>query len=321
MTDAVEFTDGALVIDMGAWRSGEPGECEAIGAAVDANLRADGFLLVRNHGIDDAVIADLKTAVERFFTLDPSVKQRYETAVGGVGWMPPGVEANSYASGVPSPPDLKETFRALHPAWDDDPVTDHENRWPAEVPELRDSMLAYMERLWRLAVDLYEIFGVALGLGRDTVAQHACAPVSSLNINRYPPRTETGAVEQGQFRIGAHSDFGVLTILHRERGRGGLQVELADGSWADAPFAPGTVAVNIGDMMAHWTGGLWKATVHRVLPPPDDAPDEELTSLVGFCGVRPDTLLETFRLPGSVTQDPVFAGDYMARKLSEIDLA
>ena len=305
-----------LLIDVAAWRAGDPAARAQIARAVDANLRRDGFLLAANHGIPHEVIAEVRRAAGEFFTADPDVKAPYACRVGSCGWLPPGVEANSYAAGVPSPPDLKETFRAVHEV----PGVDSPNVWPAEFPDLRAALVSYMQLLWRLALDLYEMMGEALGLGPDAIAQYASAEVSSLNVNRYPPLTETGEVEQGQFRIGAHSDFGVMTILHRQVGEGGLQVLTADGDWIDAPHEPGAFAVNIGDMLAHWTGGLWKATVHRVLPPSPTAPDEELMSLVGFCGIAPDTMLHTFPLEGAVPQEPVSAGAYMDRKLAEIDI-
>ncbi len=301
---------------MDGWRNGDASRRARIARDVDENLRSDGFLLVANHGIPDEVIAALRMAVGAFFRADSEIKAQYECRVGGNGWMPPGVEANSYSFGVPSPADLKETFRAMHEV----PGLVQPNVWPAEFPDLQATFTEYMTLLWALAMDLYELMGAALGLGPETISQFASAGVSSVNINRYPPLTETGPVADGQFRIGAHSDFGVLTILHRQVGIGGLQVQTADGVWRDAPHRPGTLAVNIGDMLTHWTGGAWRATVHRVLPPSPEQPDEELVSLVGFCGVADDTVIETLPVPGAVAREPVRAGDYMAEKLAQIDI-
>ena len=36
------------------------------------------------------------------------------------------------------------------------------------------------------------------------------------------------------------------------------QVLLADGAWLPAPSIPGTLLVNLGDMMARWTGDAYR---------------------------------------------------------------
>ncbi|WP_405721172.1 2OG-Fe(II) oxygenase family protein [Streptomyces sp. NBC_00046] len=59
--------------------------------------------------------------------------------------------------------------------------------------------------------------------------------------------------------------------------------------WQDAPYEPGTYMLNIGDLMARWSGDRWRSGRHRVLPPPPEAPQEELTSLVYFHACAPPT--------------------------------
>jgi len=38
---------------------------------------------------------------------------------------------------------------------------------------------------------------------------------------------------------GPHTDFGTVTVLDREPGRGGLQIYTLDGTWIDAPYRSG----------------------------------------------------------------------------------
>lgn len=43
------------------------------------------------------------------------------------------------------------------------------------------------------------------------------------------------------------------------------------GTWVKAPVVPGTVLVNVGLALEAWTGGLLRATMHRViLPEPNE---------------------------------------------------
>lgn len=304
-------------IDIQAWREADASERAAIAAEVDRALCSAGFLLAVNHGIDAALIDRVRAAATDFFALAPEAKSAYAVRVGGRGWIPPGAEANAYAGGEESPPDLKETFKlGFHP--DDSPMA---NRWPDEVPDLRAVAEPYLQELWRVALDCFELFAVALDLDRETLGRHASSEESSLNLNWYPSLGVTGPPEAGQFRVGAHSDFGALTLLDRQAGYGGLQLQAEDGSWVDAPFVDGAMTINVGDLLARWTGDRWRSTVHRVLPPSDEDPSEELLSLVCFCGVAADTLIETLDTDGPRSYPPVLAGDYVREKLDAIDTA
>ncbi|MFK8024257.1 MAG: isopenicillin N synthase family dioxygenase [Ilumatobacter sp.] len=304
-------------ISIAAWRSATTDERAEIAADVDRALCTSGFLLATDHGISAELIAEVRREALAFFALGPHDKQQYAVRVGGRGWIPPGAEANSYATGDESPPDLKETLKlGYHP--DDSPMA---NRWPTEVPSLRPATETYLADVWKVAIDCFELFSVALGLGPDALTRHASAQASSLNLNWYPSLDSVGPPEEGQFRIGAHSDFGALTLLDRQAGYGGLQLQTLDGDWIDAPFVDGSMTVNVGDLLARWTGDRWRSTVHRVLPPSAEDSAEELLSLVNFCGVDPDALIETLDVDGPHTYEPVLAGDYILEKLAAIDTA
>ena len=68
------------------------------------------------------------------------------------------------------------------------------------------------------------------------------------------------------FRCGEHSDYGTITLLYQDR-LGGLEVKGVDGQWINADPVPGTVLVNVGDLLEALTGGLFPATRHRVVVP------------------------------------------------------
>ncbi len=302
-------------IDLGAWRTGNEVTRATIAAAVDEALCTSGFLIITNHSIPESMAAEVREAAHRFFTLDAEAKAALQARVGERGWIPPGAEANSYAAGVESPPDMKETFKAGYYA-DDSPMA---NRWPDEVPTLRSATETYLATVWEVALDCFDLFNDALGLAPGTLRGDASATESSLNINWYPPLDMVGTPRPGQFRVGAHSDFGALTLLDRQVGYGGLQLQTADGDWIDAPHVEGALTVNVGDLLARWTGDRWRSTVHRVLPPSTQDPSEQLLSLVSFCGIDADALVETLDVDGPTTYEPILAGDYLRAKLQAID--
>ncbi|MER6999971.1 2-oxoglutarate and iron-dependent oxygenase domain-containing protein [Streptomyces sp. NPDC000410] len=281
------------VIDLEPWLSGAPDARARTAAAVDTALRTAGFLLVTGHGVDPALGGEIRKLARSFFLLPPEAKEPYAVKVGGRGWLGPGAEANGYAEGTRTPPDLKESlsFAADDPTGD--PAVDAEwflpNAWPAEVPGLKPAVETYLRLMRTLSDRLLGLLGVALGEPEDFFTRHTGHPTWGFNVNWYPGRDVVGEPRPGQFRIGPHTDFGTVTVLDRQSGLGGLQVFTDEGGWEDAPHTPGALTVNIGDLMARWTGGRWRSGRHRVLPPPADAPAEELLSLVYFYECDPGT--------------------------------
>ena len=149
--------------------------------------------------------------------------------VGGHGWLAPGAEANAYAEGTETPPDLKESYSLGAETATGDPEVDRiwfaPNVWPAEVPLLQPLVTEYT------AADATALPTIC---SRCSPTRWACPrtrsrrwptqPTWTMNINHYPPVSVVGEPEPGQFRIGPHTDFGTVTILDREPGAGGLQV-------------------------------------------------------------------------------------------------
>ena len=310
-------------VDLRSWLAGDPAGRREIARTVDEGLRTAGFLLVTGHGVDPALRIAIREAARTFFRLPAEVKQPYAVRVGGRGWLGPGAEANGYSEGTETPPDLKESLTfATHEPFED-PDTNAEwyapNVWPAEVPELQKLCAEYLARMGELENHLLTLLGEALGLEPDFFTRHMDHPTYGFNINWYPGTEIIGEPQKGQFRIGPHTDFGTVTILDRQAGKGGLQVYTVEGGWEDAPFDPDAFTINIGDLMARWTGDRWRSGRHRVLPPPADAPTEELMSLVYFGECTPGTLVESVPAPvGRVSYEPVDSHLYLRAKLDSI---
>lgn len=318
------MTSPVPIIDLAPWFAGGTGRAE-VAARVDDALRTAGFLLVTGHGVADELRADVRELAKQFFALPEDTKARYAVEVGGRGWIPPGAEANGYAEGTPTPPDLKESYSLAADTPTGDPAIDREwfppNVWPTEIPGMRAVVGEYLRQMHALSDELLAICAVALGLPADHFAAYLRHPTYGFNLNWYPPLRRLTPPEPGQFRIGPHTDFGTVTVLDRESGLGGLQVYTLDGEWVDAPFDPAAFTVNIGDLMARWTGDRWRSTRHRVLPPPVDAPEEELLSLVFFYEADHDAVVESFPPPiGTRSYPPVVWGDYLRAKLAAISV-
>ena len=306
-------------IDLSAWRAGGPA-ADDVAAEVDAGLQRAGFILVRGHGVDPALARDVRAAAREFFALTHDVKSRYSVPVGGRGWIGPGAEANAYAEGTETPPDLKESFSLGAETTTGDPDVDRfwfaPNVWPQEVPALQSLVGEYTTQMRRVADDLLALFAHALQMPQNPFAALASRPTWTMNINHYPPVSVVGDPEPGQFRIGPHTDFGSVTILDRQPGTGCLQVQDADGDWHDAEYVPGSLTINVGDLLEMWSGGRWRSSRHRVLPPSTETPEEGLMSLVFFGEPDDDTIIAPL-LDGDAFE-PVRARDFLEVKIAAI---
>ncbi|WP_109529577.1 MULTISPECIES: isopenicillin N synthase family dioxygenase [Nocardia] len=315
--------DAIASIDLACWRAGGDAAAE-VEREVDAGLRRAGFLLVYGHGIPAELPAAVRAAARRFFALPDEVKQAYAVTVGGRGWIGPGKEANGYAEGTETPPDLKETYAVGADTATGDRAVDEvwflPNVWPAEVTELRELLTAYTTAVRALSDELLALFAAALRLPDNPFAAVTTRPTWTCNINHYPPMSTVGTPEPGQFRIGPHTDFGTVTVLDREPGAGGLQVYTEEQGWADAPWDPAALTVNIGDLLAYWSGQRWPSGRHRVLPPQPEAPEEDLVSLIYFYELDHDAVVTPLAAPiGRVTgQPPVISADFLRTRLDAI---
>ena len=311
------------LVDVAEWETGRwSAESSMI---LDVALRTSGFLLLTNHGVPAQLGSEIRQLARRWFTMAPNVKARYHVD-GARGWKPATV-ANAQSNGIATPPDLHETFMIGRCNGDGcehaDPEWFPQNVWPDEVPELQSLMVEYREHMERLAPVVMDMMAHSLQLEDGYFRRFLQPAVGSLSINWYPSYNELGETLPGQYRIGPHSDFGSVTILDRQTAVSGLQIQALDGCWLPAPFVPGALTINIGDLLARWTGDRWRSTKHQVPAPTLAAPDESLLSLVFFYDVDPTAVIETLEGPcaGPTTYPPVLAGEYLLDKIAAIQTA
>ncbi|SEJ58470.1 MULTISPECIES: isopenicillin N synthase family oxygenase [unclassified Variovorax] len=258
------MTDSSLpLIDVAPLVAGTAGR-DAVAAQIGAACRAHGFFYVTGHGVDPALVQRLEVLSHRFFELPEDTKMQWRMALGGRAWrgyFPLGGELTS------GRPDWKEglylgtELPATHPRVQAKTPVHGPNLFP-DVPDFRETILAYMGAVTQLGHRLMEGIALSLGLSADYFAQRYTAdPLILFRLFNYP----TQAVPEGldvQWGVGEHTDYGLLTLLHQDH-IGGLAVHTPDG-WIDAPPVAGSFVCNIGDMLDRMTGGLYKSTPHRV---------------------------------------------------------
>jgi isopenicillin N synthase-like dioxygenase len=303
------------LLDLSVWRNGSAEQRMRLAARMDQALRDSGFLLIEKHGVPAGLRQRIRDEAGKFFALPAAAKRRYATPVGGRGWIPQGGEANAFygETADPARADLKESITNGRDFLTGVAATDEQwfrpNVWPAECPDLAALAGEFTGQVRALYYDLLRMGAVALGLDQDAFVSQVLRGPQTFNINRYPPLSVTGPAQAGQYRVAPHTDWGILTILDRQPGYGGLQVQALDGSWADAPYVPDALTVNVADLLSRWTGERWRSTRHRVLPPPAEAPNEELVSLIVFLEAEVDTVIKP--VTGNRELAPVVAGEWL----------
>lgn len=302
------------VVHLDRWLDGT--DRAGVARTVDEALTDVGFFMVDGHAVAADLIASTRRAFTEFFHLSAEHKQVVRMPrLGMAGWAPMGMEANGYSFGHETPPDMKESYRLGAHVLPGRVALRGENIWPSEPAGFRDVVAGYIAAVDALHMELLRVCAAAAGLDDlEFFARCATRNDNTLNVNWYAPVTHLGAPRPGQYRIGPHTDFGSITVLHREPGSSALQVQLPDGTWVHAPVVEGAFTVNGGDMLAHWSGGRWRSAIHRMLPP--DSMDEGLLSLVYFCEPDPDTLVTPLR--GDAP--PVLAGNYLRAKIEAITM-
>jgi isopenicillin N synthase-like dioxygenase len=119
-------------------------------------------------------------------------------------------------------------------------------------------------------------------------------------------------------RMGAHTDYGVVTVLYADPVPG-LQILGPDGTFVDVVPQPGALLVNLGDMTALWTNDRWRSTLHRVVPPSAASGAARRRSVALFLDANYDARIEC--LPTCTGPDrppkypPVLAGEHLIAKI------
>ena len=139
------------------------------------------------------------------------------------------------------------------------------NVWPTEPAWFRDRLWTYYSAARSLSFELCRIAAVALGVDPQFFDSALQESNTTLRCNWYHRRSEEVELLDEQMALGAHTDYGILTVLAADPGPG-LQLLDKSGAWVDVEPEPGAFIINAGDALAVWTNDAWRSTIHRVLP-------------------------------------------------------
>ncbi|KIZ06914.1 hypothetical protein MNEG_1040 [Monoraphidium neglectum] len=245
-------------------------------AALGAACRGSGFFLAAGHGVPDDVVISMFDQIRSLFDLPIADKMALLQDENNRGYTPlleetldPGSQTKARAIDVFgfAQGDTKEGYYIGREVPADSPEAQlplhGPNLWPPEklLPGFRATTEAYFSSVTALGHRLLRLLAISLDLEPGHFDPFFDPPMVFLRPLHYS--AEVSRPGDGVFGAGAHSDYGMLTVLATD-GQPGLQVHVG-GAWVDVPAAPRCFVCNLGDMLERWTNGLYKSTLHRVV--------------------------------------------------------
>jgi isopenicillin N synthase-like dioxygenase len=294
---------------------------ERLSRDLGESFRQLGFAMVRDHGIDPALIARGWDLTRAFFALPEAEKRQYydQKLAGARGPTPFGTEIAKGATAH----DLKEFWHVGRDLPPGHPLAASmpPNIWPGRPAGFRETFEALYAEFDRAGSTILSLIGRYLGLPKDWFAPATKDGNSVLRLLHYPPISEA---EGGAIRAGAHEDINLITLLLGAE-EAGLELLGKDGRWLEVKPPEGALVINIGDMLQRLTNHILPSTTHRVRNPDGARTGHSRYSMPFFLHLRSDFHFATLpqcvkpdnpdRYPVSITAD-----EFLQERLLEIGL-
>ncbi|OLN86444.1 UPF0676 protein C1494.01-like protein 3 [Colletotrichum chlorophyti] len=312
----------------------DPSEATKAGKQLVNAFKTCGFAYVQNHGILEETIQEAFRWSERFFSLPQVEKNKaphppegwWHRGYSGIGRekVSQMVFDAEQISELRKMPDFKESYEIGRE--DDGHLP---NIWIPEesLPGFRSFFNNFYEVCYQVEVHLLRAMALGMGLTEDFFLDFHVKKDNQIRLLHYPAVEEkllrAGRVE----RLGAHTDFGTMTLLFQDE-VGGLEVEDPKelGHFLPVPHIPGTIVVNIGDFMQRWSNDTLRSTMHRVRAPPfETREDGDLVtrarySIPYFIGADQEKIVDC--VPGCFNPDrpkkydPIKSREYIEMRLN-----
>ncbi|KAL3744934.1 hypothetical protein ACJRO7_014098 [Eucalyptus globulus] len=240
---------------------------------LDSACREWGLFLLVNHGVSDEGMRMTKENVRGFFELPHHEKQKSAQRPGSL---------EGYGQAFVTFHDQKldwndMIFLKCHP-----PHARNLDLWPRNPPEFRMALEKYGEDMRKLAEAVAKYIGMALGIHEeelDLLAKSFGEGSCQVRMTYYP------ACPEPERAVGMtpHADATGITLLTECGNVAGLQVLRKDNCWVTVPPVPGSIVVNLGQIVEVYSNGTYRAPDHRVVV----NKEKERVSIATFCNPSP----------------------------------
>jgi len=308
------------IVDLADFLSGDPEKKKAFVNRLGKAYEEVGFVAVKNHGIPDALIADLYKYVQQFFSLPSNEKRSYEVPglAGQRGYTSFGKE---HAKGSDAP-DLKEFFQFGQTVEDGDPIKSEypDNVTVKEVTLFTPTFRAAYKAFEKSGLALMQAIALYMKLDEHYFDAYLHNGNSILRSIHYPPIIHE---PKSAIRAEQHEDINLITLLVGASADG-LQILNKQNEWVNVTSLPEQIVVNVGDMLQRLTNNKLKSTTHRVVNPPRQMWHTSRFSIPFF--LHPKSEMSLASLESCVDDNhpklykDINAGGYLDERLREIGL-
>ncbi|KAF8592585.1 Clavaminate synthase-like protein [Ramaria rubella] len=306
---------------------------QAVADAMFSSFKDTGFVYLVNHPLPKDKIDGMFEWSKRFFSLPMEKKQLAPHPPSGThhrGYSAPGIEkvvqhlydTDELARNRALAPDVKESFESGREESKGMP-----NIWLPEgvLPGFREACLDFFWTCYDAELAILRALALGLHLPENYFVAYHQTPDNQLRLLHYPSVPIAALEREEVTRIGAHSDFGSITLLMQDD-VGGLEIEDPNqpGDFKSAPHIEGAIIVNAGDFLMRWSNDIIRSTIHRVRAPPNlitkDGMFPERYSIPYFCSADFSSVVDC--LPGTYSEDrpkryaPISAGEYITKRLA-----
>jgi isopenicillin N synthase-like dioxygenase len=294
------------IIDFAVYNENDPESLRFLATQIDSVMTDIGFMSVTNLGLDWALVEEVFASGRRFFesAYENKKKCAYLSSTENFGYQ--GICEENLDPNQPA--DIKESFtmrNVLNMAL-------KQERWPDAA--FRDMAVQFFREALQAAYRMQRVLATALGVPREFFVQYHSGENVTLRLLHYPA-WDARQVSSGQLGAGAHTDYGLITLLFQDA-VGGLEVLDRDGVWKGVDYVPQAIVINCGDLLELWTNGRYRSTQHRVQP---KTGGQERFSMAMF--VDPDTETPVQVLDSCITPTqparfaPLTAGEHILNKI------
>ncbi|MCX7549689.1 isopenicillin N synthase family dioxygenase [Xanthomarina sp. F2636L] len=307
-------------VNLNDFTSGDPVRKQKFVDEIGKAYEDIGFVALKGHFLDDALVDKLYSEVKQFFKLPVEAKRKYE--IEGIGGQRGYISFGKESAKGKKEGDLKE-FWHFGQFVENNPKLEAEypkNVKVEELPEFNKTGKEAYRMLEKTAKYVLRALALHLGLEETYFDNYIHNGNSILRPIHYPPIFEE---PKNAVRAAAHGDINLITLLMGAQGRG-LQVQNHEGEWLDAIAEPDELMINVGDMLSRHTNNKLKSTIHRVINPPRELWGTSRYSIPFFMHPISDMKLDV--LESCIDEnnpkqfEDITAGEFLNERLIELGL-